>query len=227
MSENTPRHIGLIMDGNGRWAQKRHLPRTMGHVAGMRRMIKLAAHAKDMGISYLTVYALSTENLLTRPKDELEGLFNLIRKYFTVNIKKLYKAGAAVKVIGDDSPLPSDVKKLLSDGEKNSPAGADFTLVFAINYGSRSEIARAAARAAKSGEISQSSIESNLDTAGLPDPDLIIRTGGEMRLSNFLTYQAAYAELYFTHVLFPDFTNGEFDKALKEYALRDRRFGGV
>ena len=222
-----PTHVGLIMDGNGRWAKKRLMPRSVGHGAGMNRLIELSSHAKERGVKYLTVYALSTENLQSRPKDELEGLFNLIRKYFTENLEKLYAEGAAVKVIGDLSPLPGDVQTLLKDGENNSPRDAEFTLVFAINYGSRAEIVHAAQLAAAKGEITADSVSANLYTAGLPDPDLIIRTGGEVRLSNFLTFQAAYAELYFTKTLFPDFGKKQFDKALLSFSKRERRFGGV
>ena len=223
-----PRHVGLIMDGNGRWAKKRLMPRSYGHNAGMNAMIELARHAKELGINYLTVYTLSTENLAKRPEDELEGIFNLLRKYFSGYVKKLYKHGARVKVIGDISPLPTDVRELLEDGEKNSPAEAEFTLTFAINYGGRAEIVRAAkALAAEGKEICEEALSKYLYTAGIPDPDLIIRTGGEVRISNFLLWQAAYAELYFTPVLFPDFSCDEFDKALEEFANRNRRFGGV
>ncbi len=225
--ENLPLHVGLIMDGNGRWAKRRLMPRSFGHNAGMNRVIALAEHAQKIGIKYLTVYALSSENL-SRPKEELEGLYNLFRKYFTENVKKLYKQNAAVKVIGDVRALPEDVAKLLIDGEANSPKDATFCMTFAINYGSRKEIVRAARLAAQSGEeITEETLGKYLYTGGLPDPDLIIRTGGEIRLSNFLLYQAAYSELYFTDVLFPDFTEEEFDKALKEFSHRDRRFGKV
>ncbi len=220
-----PAHVGLIMDGNGRWAKKRLMPRSFGHKAGMNAMIELADAAADMGIKYLTVYTLSTENF-ARPAEELEGLFNLIRGYFTSNVKKLYKRGAAVKVIGDLSVLPQDVQALLQDGENGSPKGASFTLVFAINYGARTEILRAVNKAAESGKkLDFAQFESLLYTSGIPDPDLIIRTGGEKRLSNFLMYQAAYAELYFTDVLFPDFDKKEFEKAVEEYSRRERRFG--
>ena len=225
--ENLPLHVGLIMDGNGRWAKKRLMPRSFGHNAGMNRVIALAEHAQKRGIKYLTVYALSSENL-SRPKEELEGLFNLFRKYFSENVKKLYGQNAAVKIIGDKSALPGDVAKLLEEGEANSPKNATFTMTFAINYGSRGEIARAARLAAESGgEITEKTLEKYLFTSGLPDPDLIIRTGGEVRLSNFLLYQAAYAELYFTGVLFPDFSEEEFDKALENFSHRERRFGKV
>lgn len=223
-----PRHVGIIMDGNGRWAKKRLRPRSFGHNAGMDAMIEITKHAGELGISYLTVYALSTENLTSRPKEEIDGLFNLLRKYFSNNVKQLYVYKAKVKIIGDLSPLPDDVKKLLKEGENNSPEDAKFTLTFAINYGSRAEIVHAAKRLAESGRpITEDGLKDCMFTQGLPDPDLIIRTGGEVRLSNFLLWQAAYAELYFTPVLFPDFSPKEFDKALEEYARRNRRFGGV
>lgn len=227
MEGKLPLHVGIIMDGNGRWAKKRIQPRGFGHKAGMKRMITLAEHARRLGIKYLTLYVLSTENL-SRPREELDGLFGLFRKYFTANVKKLYAENARIKVIGDRSALPDDVVKLLDDSEKQSPEGADFTLVFAINYGSRAEIINAVNRAVDAGErVDADSFSSLLYTDGIPDPDLIIRTGGEVRLSNFLMYQAAYAELYFTDVLFPDFTEAELDKAVENYAARERRFGKV
>ncbi len=219
-SQLTPRHVGLIMDGNGRWAKKRLMPRGYGHNAGMNRMIGLAERAKERGVRYLTVYTLSTENF-SRPKEELEGLYSLFRKYFAENVKKLYKKGAAVKVIGDISVLPQDIQRLLTDGEKNSPRSAEFTLIFAINYGARAEILRAVRLAQEQKEeIDADGFARLLYTDGIPDPDLIIRTGGEKRLSNFLMYQAAYAELYFSDTLFPDFSDGEFDKALDDFSRR-------
>ncbi len=226
-SQLTPRHVGLIMDGNGRWAKKRLMPRGYGHNAGMNRMIGLAERAKERGVRYLTVYTLSTENF-SRPKEELEGLYSLFRKYFAENVKKLYKKGAAVKVIGDISVLPQDIQRLLTDGEINSPRSAEFTLIFAINYGARAEILRAVRLAKEQKEeIDADGFARLLYTDGIPDPDLIIRTGGEKRLSNFLMYQAAYAELYFSDTLFPDFSDGEFDKALDDFSRRERRFGNV
>lgn len=225
--ENLPLHVGIIMDGNGRWAKKRIQPRAFGHKAGMNRMISLSEHAQKSGIKYLTLYVLSTENL-SRPKEELDGLFGLFRKYFTSNVKKLYKSNARIKVIGDRTALPEDIQKLLTDSEVNSPDGATFTLIFAINYGGRAEIVNAVNRAVEKGEkVDEESFSHLLYTDGIPYPDLIIRTGGELRLSNFLTYQAAYAELYFTDILFPDFTEAEFDKAIENYAKRDRRFGKI
>lgn len=222
-----PAHVGIIMDGNGRWAKKRGIARSFGHNAGMNRMIGLLKHAQECGVKYVTVYALSTENL-SRPQDELDGLFNLFRKYFKSYIKKLYSRNARIKVIGDLQALPADVAELLKSGEENSPETAEFTAVFAVNYGSRSEILRAVNLAVERGEkLDKEGFERLLYTDKIPDPDLIIRTGGEIRLSNFLNYQAAYSELYFTDTLFPDFTNKKFDKALEVYSSRERRFGKI
>ncbi len=225
-TDKLPLHVGVIMDGNGRWAKKRLLPRKLGHKSGMERMIGLSEHAKKSGVKYLTVYVMSTENLVRRPEDEIEGLFGLIRKYFTAQAEKLYARGSGIKIIGDISALPEDVVKILTDAENASPANPVFTLVFAINYGGRREIISAVNRAVERGEkVTEENFARLLYTAEIPDPDLIIRTGGESRLSNFLTYQSAYAELYFTDVLFPDFSDAEFDRAIAAYAARDRRFG--
>ncbi len=225
-TDKLPLHVGVIMDGNGRWAKKRLLPRKLGHKSGMERMIGLSEHAKKSGVKYLTVYVMSTENLVRRPEDEIEGLFGLIRKYFTAQAEKLYARGSGIKIIGDISALPEDIVKILTDAENASPANPVFTLVFAINYGGRREIISAVNRAVERGEkVTEENFTRLLYTAEIPDPDLIIRTGGESRLSNFLTYQSAYAELYFTDVLFPDFSDAEFDRAIAAYAARDRRFG--
>ncbi len=224
---NIPRHVAVIMDGNGRWAKKRFMPRTFGHNAGMNTMIAMARTAKKMGVEYLTVYALSTENL-SRPQEGLEGLYNLFRKYFTKNVKDLYAEGAAVKVIGDIAALPADVQELIKDGVKNSPADACFFVILALNYGARAEITRAVNMAISRGEpLSEGDVGDLLYTSGIPDPDFIIRTGGEYRLSNFLLWQAAYSELYFTDVLFPDFNEREFKKAIENYSKRNRRFGKI
>ncbi len=226
-SLNIPRHVAVIMDGNGRWAKKRLMPRSFGHKSGMDAMIKLAECAQDCGVKYLTVYVLSTENF-KRPKEEIEALFELIRKYFTENVKKLYARGAKIRIIGDLSILPEDIRKTLEESQKTMPETAEFTLVFAINYGSRSEILKAVNRAVEGGKaVDEEQFANYLYTADIPDPDLIIRTGGEKRLSNFLVYQAAYAELYFTNVYFPDFNKRQFLKALEEYSKRERRFGNI
>ena len=224
---NIPRHVAVIMDGNGRWAKKRLMPRTFGHNAGMNAMIAMARKAKRMGVRYLTVYALSTENL-SRPREELDGLYNLFRKYFTKNVKDLYAEGAAVRVIGDITALPEDVQDLIVKGIANSPADAQFFVILALNYGARAEITRAVNAAISRGErVEEGDVSALLDTKDFPDPDLIIRTGGELRLSNFLLWQAAYAELYFTDVLFPDFDEKQFEKAIKDYSSRNRRFGKI
>lgn len=220
-----PAHVGIIMDGNGRWAMRRLLPRSYGHEAGMKRMYGLVPHIFGRGIKYLTVYALSTENL-SRPKEELDGLFSHMRKFFAGDVRKLYKKNVAVKIIGDLSALPVDIRLLLGDAEKNSPKNAEYTLTFAIAYGGRREIVAAVNAAVRRGEtVTEEEFGSLLYTGDIPDPDFIIRTGGETRLSNFLIYQSAYAELYFTDTLFPDFTPRKFDRALEDYAGRERRFG--
>ena len=222
---NVPRHVGLIMDGNRRWAKKRLLPAAAGHSAGLNRMVKIAERAMEIGVEYLTVYALSTENLL-RPKDELDKMFELIMKNFAANVKKLVKMGAAVKVIGNLSLLPQAVQTEIADALKISPETANFTFIMAIGYGAKGEIVQAANSAIRGGkEVDEGSFARLLYTGDTPDPDFIIRTGGELRLSNFLLWQAAYAELYFTDTLFPDFTNAKFDRAIEEYSARVRRFG--
>lgn len=226
-SGELPVNVGIIMDGNGRWAKKRLMPRSYGHDAGMKRIIRLCSHARDVGIKYLTLYALSTENL-SRPREELEGLFTLFRKYFEEYAPKVVAEGSAIKVIGDISVLPQDVREKIELACSKSSPDPSFTLVIAINYGSRAEIVRAANLAVQRGQrVTEESFSQLLYTAGIPDPDLIIRTGREVRLSNFLLWQAAYAELYFSDVLFPDFDNSKFDRALKEYSARNRRFGKV
>ncbi len=220
-----PRHIGIIMDGNGRWAKKRLLPRSAGHRFGMDRMMGLLRHALDAGVSYVTVYALSTENF-KRPKEELEGLINLIRKYFVPCMHEIAERKARVRVLGDLSLFPADVRELLIEAQKESEAYEGRGVNVALGYGSRAEIVRAANIAVKEGgELTEESLSSLLYTAGQPDPDLIIRTGKELRLSNFLLWQSAYAELYFSEKLFPDFSDRDLDEALKEYAGRKRRFG--
>ncbi len=222
-----PTHVGIIMDGNGRWAKRRLLPRSLGHRSGMNNMIDLVEHARDIGVKYVTVYALSTENL-KRPEDELEGLYNLLREYFNDRISKLRTSGIKVKVIGEVCRLPEDIRELLKKSEDETDGHEKLTLFVALVYGARQEIVRAVNRAVGRGErVDEESFSNLLYTGGVPDPDLIIRTGGELRLSNFLLWQAAYAELYFTDVYFPDFNAKQFDKAIAEYAKRERRFGKV
>ena len=222
-----PRHLAIIMDGNGRWAKKRLLPRSAGHREGLRRMISLSEHAFDRGVEYVTLYALSTENL-SRPKEELDGLFSLFRKYFAENIDCLKEKGIKLKVIGDTALLPPDIAALSREGENGTAGGEKGTLVLAIGYGARQEILAAVNSAVRAGkELSQEDFSALLSTAGIPDPDLLIRTGKEKRLSNFLLWQAAYTELYFSDKLFPSFTNADLDRAFENYAARDRRYGKV
>ena len=227
MEAGIPRHVAVIMDGNGRWAKKRLLPRSAGHRAGMNRMISLSGHVFDSGVEFCTLYALSTENL-NRPQEELEALFSLFREYFSKNTAKLKKKGIALRVIGNLNLLPADVREIIKRGEEETKGGKRGTLVLAIAYGARQEILSAVNRAVREGkEVSEESFSALLSTDGIPDPDLLIRTGKEVRLSNFLLWQSAYTEFYFTEKLFPDFTDKEFDKALLSYAARDRRFGKV
>lgn len=222
-----PRHIAVIMDGNGRWAKKRLLPRSAGHRAGMNRMIELAECIFSRGVECCTMYALSTENL-SRPQEELDGLYSLFREYFRKNVETLKKKEIALKIIGDASLLPEDIRLLTQAGEEKTAGGKKGTLVLAIGYGGRQEILAAVNEAVKRGkQLSEAEFASLLGTQGLPDPDLLIRTGKEQRLSNFLLWQSAYTEFYFTETLFPDFSEKELDRALSDYAARERRFGKI
>ncbi len=222
-----PAHIAIIMDGNGRWAKRRLLPRGAGHRAGMNRMIGLSEHVFDRGVKYCTLYALSTENL-SSPKEELDGLFSLFREFFPANVDRLKKKGITLRVIGDRSLLPEDIVSLIAEGEADTAGGARGTLALAIGYGGRQEILSAVNEAVRRGkEVSAQEFSALLYTADMPDPDLLIRTGKEVRISNFLLWQAAYSELYFTDVLFPDFSDKEFDKAIEAFSRRERRFGKV
>jgi len=220
-----PRHIAIIMDGNGRWAQKRLMPRSFGHKMGMERMIGLMEHAFDLGVEYITVYALSTENL-KRPKEELEGLFNLFRNHFKEYMARVCDRGVRLRALGDVSLLPEDVQKILRQSEKDTSAFVGKGINVAVAYGARDEIVHAVNKAVETGEkVTEESFSRLLYTGEVPDPDLIIRTGKEVRLSNFLLYQAAYAELYFSDKMFPEFSDKELDKAIVEFSRRTRRFG--
>lgn len=220
-----PRHIALIMDGNGRWAKKRLLPRSVGHKFGMERMIGLMERAFDLGVEHITVYALSTENL-KRPKEEVDALFNLLRTYFKDYIGRVCARGARLRAIGDISLLPEDVQKIIRESEAETAHYTRLGINVAVAYGARDELVRAVNTAIDRGEkVTEESLSKLLYTAEIPDPDLIIRTGNEVRLSNFLLYQAAYAELYFSEKMFPDFSDADLDKAIVEYSKRTRRFG--
>ena len=220
-----PRHIAIIMDGNGRWAKKRLMPRSYGHQNGFNRMIGLLEHAFEMGVEYVTVYALSTENL-KRPQEELEGLYNIVRKHFTEYMKKFGEKGVRVRAIGDITLLPQDVQDLIQKAEADTAHHTGKGLNIALCYGARAEIVRAVNQAVKEGkEVTEESFSRLLYTAEVPEPDLLIRTGKELRLSNFLLYQSAYTEFYFSDKMFPEFSNKDLERAIADFSTRTRRFG--
>lgn len=223
--KRVPRHIAIIMDGNGRWAKRRMMPRSFGHSQGVPRMLALMEHAFDLGVDYVTVYALSTENL-KRPKKELDGLYGLIRKHLVDAMKKICSRGVRFRALGDLSLLPEDIQELLRGAEKDSERYEGKGVNIALAYGSRAEIVRAANLAMERGEkLTEESFSRLLYTADQPDPDLVIRTGKEVRLSNFLLWQSAYAELYFSDKMFPEFSDKDLDAAIESYRNRVRRFG--
>lgn len=225
--EKLPRHVAIIMDGNRRWATKRLLPKAMGHNAGVKTLIKIVKHAVKSGVPYVTVYAFSTENK-NRPKEEVDTLIDLIRKNFETVFAELIENDVCVRIVGDREYFPTDVIEILNKVESDSAGGKGGVFNVALNYGARAEIVRAAKAAAESGEeITEENFGKFLYTFGSPDPDMIIRTGGEKRLSNFLLYQSAYAELFFTDTLWPDFTENELDLIIAEFGKRNRRFGKV
>lgn len=233
-NKNIPRHVAIILDGNGRWAKKRLLPRNAGHAAGSKNVEKICSAAWNMGIEYLTMYAFSTENW-SRPKDEVDALMKLLHNYLSDCLKTSRKNNMQVRVIGDISRLEPDLQERIVELERESAQNTGLHFQVALNYGSRDEIRRAIRKIAdevKEGklqpeDIDESVIEEHLDTHGIPDPDLMIRTSGEQRLSNYLLWQLAYSEFYFTDVLWPDFDKSELEKAVEFYQTRDRRFGGV
>ena len=220
------RHIGIIMDGNGRWAKLRNKKRSYGHKAGSENVQKIAEHAFSRGVEIVTLYAFSSENW-ARPKEEVEELMHLLGDYLKKLAAKAVKNGIKINVLGNKARLSAKLNKIIAE-QTAKTSGGTRVLNILIDYGGRGEIVRALNALKESGEaVTEESIRQNLYTAGMPDPDLIIRTGGEIRLSNFLLYQAAYAELYFTDVLWPDFDEAEFDKALGNYASRERRYGKI
>lgn len=229
-----PKHVAIILDGNGRWAKKRGLPRNMGHIQGAKTVEDICEIAYNMGIQYLTVYAFSTENW-ARPKDEVDALMGLLRNYMKNCIKRASKNNMCVRVIGDKSRLAPDIIESIAQLEEATKDNTGLHFQIAINYGGRDEMLRAVKavgeKVAKgeldASEITEETIAANLDTAGLPDPDLLIRTCNEQRISNFLLWQLAYTELYFTPVPWPDFSKEELEKAVEAYQSRDRRFGGL
>ena len=224
-----PNHIAIILDGNGRWAKKRGMPRSFGHVKGCENLEDICEVAKELGVKYLTVYAFSTENW-KRSKEEVDGLMKLFRNYLKKCIKISQKNNMRVKVIGDITAFDSDIQESIEKLEDFSKDFTDLHFTIALNYGSRDEITRAVNRMLedqKAGKletpVSEDTISGYLDTAGLPDPDLMIRTSGELRLSNYLLWQLAYSEFYFTDVPWPDFKKEELVKAIEKYNERDRR----
>ncbi len=231
---NVPQHVAIILDGNGRWAKSKGMPRNYGHAQGSKNVERICEDAWRMGIKYLTVYAFSTENW-SRPKSEVDALMKLLRNYMKTCLKTAEKNDMKIRVIGDITPLDEDIKKRIHELEEASRNNGGLNFTIALNYGSRDEIIRAVKRLAqdcvdqkvKPEEIDEKLYTSYLDTCELPDPDLLIRTSGELRLSNYLLWQLAYAEFYFTDVPWPDFTKEELIRAIEHYNSRERRFGGI
>jgi undecaprenyl diphosphate synthase len=218
------RHVAVIMDGNGRWAKRHHLPRALGHKRGVEAVRQLVRALEPMGLECLTLYAFSAENW-KRPKDEIADLMGLMRAFIKSDLPEFVANDVRLKIIGDYKGLAPDIVAMLEDALTRTAKGSR-TLAVALNYGSQQEIARAAAKAAEQGAVTVEKIAANLDTADLPPLDLLIRTSGEVRLSNFLLWQAAYAEMWFTEVLWPDFTVAHLEEALASFAARERRYGG-
>jgi len=219
------RHVAIIMDGNGRWAKKRHLPRAVGHQRGVEAVRSVSRAARAMGLEALTLYAFSTENW-RRPEEEVSALMGLLKHFIQSDLEEFVRDNVRLKIIGEWRQLAPDIVALIDNALERTAANTGCTLVVALNYGSQDEIARAAAKAATKGAVSVESIEAELDTAGLPPLDLLIRTSGEVRLSNFLLWQAAYAEMVFVDTLWPDFTPAHLEAALADFAGRERRYGG-
>ena len=227
-----PRHVAIILDGNGRWAKSKGMPRNYGHVQGAKTVEVICEQAYKMGIQYLTVYAFSTENW-NRPKDEVDALMTLLRNYMKTCLKTAAKNNMCVRVIGEKSRLAEDIRERIAQLEEATKDNTGLHFQIAINYGGRDEIVRAVRRLAKQTadgqlkpeEITEELLSDTLDTAGIPEPDLLIRTCNEQRISNFLLWQLAYTEFYFTPVAWPDFSKEELEKAVEAYNSRDRRYG--
>ncbi len=227
MENKIPNHVGIIMDGNGRWATLQGKKRTFGHRAGSKNVDTIVSYAFKVGVKSLTLYAFSSENW-ARPKEEVDELMKLLKDYLMKFAKKLLKNNVRLKVIGERDKLSNDLISAIEDCENKCSTCTGFNLIIALNYGGRQEICSAVKRIISEGkEITVEEISANLYTAPFGEPDLIIRTGGELRLSNFLLYQGAYSELYFTDVLWPDFDQNEFDKAMADFSMRKRRFGKI
>lgn len=233
-TEDLPRHVAIIMDGNGRWARRRHLPRAAGHVAGVSTVRAVVRAATDIGLENLTLYAFSSENW-KRPPTEVNHLMGLFRSYFRDDVDELVERNVRMRIIGSRSRAARDILGMIEDGEERTASNTGLHLTFAFDYGAREEIAaaaRAMAEEAARGELDPAAITADyfarhLFMSGTPDPDLVIRTSGERRLSNFLLWQSAYAELVFVETLWPDFSRAQFIEALQDYGQRERRFGSV
>ncbi len=227
-----PRHIAIIMDGNGRWAENRRLPRVVGHQRGVEVVQKIVTDCRESGIPFLTLYAFSSENW-GRPADEVNALMGLLGRYLQIELDTLLKQGIRLRVIGEISRLPAEIRQILESTIEGTASNREMVLTLALSYGSRNEILRAVQSVARDvaaghldpAQIDEEELAGHLDTAGLPDPDLLIRTSGEYRISNFLLWQLAYTELYFSEALWPDFSPVELHKAIDEFSRRQRRFG--
>jgi len=223
-----PLHVGIIMDGNGRWAKARHRPRVFGHQAGVKTVRRIVEDAADMGLQYLTLYSFSTENW-KRPKAEVGALFGLLKQYVESDLQRLHENDVRIRILGSRAGLPADIIAIVDRVETMTRDNTTFGLNIAFNYGGRDEIIRATRKAAQAGEdmgaLTEDIIGRYLDTAGLPSPDLIIRTSGEHRTSNFLMWQSAYSEFVFSDVLWPDFKKSDLVSAITDFQNRERRFG--
>lgn len=229
MGHAVPRHVGIIMDGNGRWAKKRNLPRIMGHHAGVRAVEKTVRAAKDLGVRYVSLYAFSTENW-QRPEAEVRGLMGLFRYYVKSKIRALRKEGVRLRFMGRLDGLPPEVLAILRSAEEETREGMAIDMIVCLNYGGRQELVDAfnsLRETCPEKEVTEDMIRAHLYLPDVPDPDMIIRTSGELRMSNFLLWQSSYAELYFTQTLWPDFNAQELEKALASFGGRERRYGGV
>ena len=229
-----PRHVAIIMDGNGRWAQKRGLPRTAGHKQGIDAVKRTLEAAQEMGIPYLTLFGFSSENW-SRPADEVNDLMGLLRFYLRSETAELHKKGVRLRIIGDKSRFSTDIQEMVASAEALTARNDKFMLSVALSYGGREELIRASKKLAARIQaenldldtISEQDFSAFLDTDGIPDPDLLIRTSGEQRISNFLLWQCAYSELFFSKTLWPDFSKQDMNEAIEDYLQRDRRFGKI
>lgn len=223
-----PRHVAIVMDGNGRWAKRRHLPRVIGHQAGMKALERTIDNAKELGIRYLSLYAFSTENW-KRSHNEVQGLMGLFRYYLKGKIEQMHRRGARVRFVGKMEVFPEDIRQVVQFAEERTKDNADIDVIFCVNYGGRQEILDAVSRLRETTPVdvpvTEELLRSNLYAPDIPDPDLLIRTAGELRMSNFWLWESAYSEYYFTDTYWPDFNKTELERALASYAGRERRYG--